>query len=57
MNVYAKATGRSKRDAIAALPFTKKTSAPEHVIQMTKRHAQDTVVKDTSQGVDTKRLG
>ena len=33
MNVYAKATDKSKRDAIAALPFAK-VSAPAHVISI-----------------------
>jgi hypothetical protein len=33
MNVYAKATDRSKRDAIGRLPFAT-VSAPEHIVRM-----------------------
>lgn len=37
MNVYAKATDKSKREAVAALPFTK-VSTPDHIIPMQNAH-------------------
>ena len=37
MNVYAKATDKSKRDAVAALPFAK-VSTPPHVIPIQDAH-------------------
>lgn len=37
MNVYAKATDKSKREAVAALPFTK-VSTPAHIISMQNAH-------------------
>ena len=37
MNVYAQATDKSKREAVAALPFTK-VSTPAHIIPMQDAH-------------------
>jgi integrase len=41
MNIYAKATDRSKRDAVAALPFAK-VSTPAHIIPMQHAHRMRT---------------
>ncbi|HWA98248.1 MAG TPA: site-specific integrase, partial [Pirellulales bacterium] len=38
MSVYARATERSKREAIGALPFAK-TSAPDHIVAVQNAHA------------------
>jgi len=48
MNVYAKATDKSKREAVAALPFTK-VSAPAHVIPMPDAHTVRTSAEKSSE--------
>lgn len=42
MNVYAKATDRSKRDAIGVLPFAT-VSPPKHLVEMTPAELKDSV--------------
>jgi len=39
MGVYAKATDRTKRDAVAALPFASKVTAPAHAVEFPVRIA------------------
>ena len=48
MKVYAKATERSKRDAISAIPFAQ-ASSPKHVISMQNAHAMRTNQKTETQ--------
>ncbi len=48
MGVYAKATERSKRDAINMLPFAS-TSAPEHLITVQNAHSMSTAKKTKAQ--------
>ena len=55
MGIYAKATDRSKRAAIGALPFAK-SSAPDHVIPMQSAHAVSTSKKSSSQPVAYQRV-
>jgi hypothetical protein len=55
MNVYAKATERSKREAIAALPFAT-SSAPEHVISVQSVTSLSPTKKRASQPNFTKAL-
>ena len=40
MGVYAKATERSKREAIGVLPWVKSATAPEHVISLDRNRAE-----------------
>ena len=55
MGVYAKATDRSKRAAIGALPFAN-SSAPDHVIPMQSAHAVRTTEKSVTQVNSAKGL-
>ena len=48
MNVYAKATERSKREAIGALPFAS-TSAPAHLLSVQNAHTVRTSKNDATQ--------
>lgn len=52
MKVYAKATDRAKRDAIAALPFAK-VSAPSHVISLPQAHKMRTSPQETPTGTNS----
>ncbi len=55
MAIYAKATERSKREAIDALPFAS-TSAPAHVISVQNAHKVRTSRKSSLQTPSGKRL-
>ena len=55
MNTYARATERSKRDAVSALPFAQ-TSPPEHVIPVQNAHTMSTNPKTSSQDQPAKEV-
>lgn len=49
MNVYAKATDKSKREAVSVLPFAK-ASAPAHIIPIQDAHTMRTSTEESSEG-------
>lgn len=56
MGVYAKATDRSKREVVSALPFAK-SSTPDHVISLPDAHTARTSRSESAQDVGSKRIG
>jgi integrase len=56
MGVYARASEKSKRDAISSLPFTKTVSAPAHIVSVHDAHKVSTPRHDEAQTVKMQQV-